>query len=187
MNLRAIPNLTVIRPADANETVEAWKAALRNQSGPTALIFTRQNLPVLSRTEHSPAVGLQHGGYILWESSAEKPEIIIIGTGSEVLVALEAGKKLSAEGIRTRVVSLPSWEIFDMQPAAYRDRVLPPDVRARIAVEAGIKLGWEHYVGLDGAMIGMDSFGASAPSKVLYDKFGITAEHVIRLAKALIK
>ncbi|MEN6321198.1 MAG: transketolase [Syntrophaceae bacterium] len=187
MNLRGVPNLTVIRPADANETVEAWKAALRNHSGPTALIFTRQNLPVLSRTEFSPVGGLQQGGYILWESSNEKPEIIVIGTGSEVLVALEAGRKLSADGFRTRVVSLPSWEMFDKQPAIYRNHVLPPDVRVRISVEAGIRLGWEHYVGLDGAVIGMDSFGASAPAKVLFEKFGITADHVIRAAKALIK
>lgn len=187
MNLRAVPNLTVIRPADANETVEAWKAALRNQSGPTALIFTRQNLPVLNRTELSPAVGLQQGAYILWESSNEKPEIIIIGTGSELIIGLESGKKLSAEGFRVRVVSLPSWEMFDKQPAVYRNHVLPPDVRARIAVEAGIRLGWEHYVGLDGAVIGMDSFGASAPAKVLFEKFGITADHVFRAAKELMK
>jgi transketolase len=187
MNLRAVPNLTVIRPADANETVEAWKAALLNQAGPTALIFTRQNLPVLNRAELAPAGGLQRGGYTLWDSSPDKPDMLLIGTGSEVQIALEAAKKLSAEGYRVRVISLPSWKIFDKQPAAYRDRVLPPDVRARIAVEAGIKLGWEHYVGLDGTVIGMETFGASAPAKVLYEKFGITAEHVIRAAKALMK
>ena len=187
MNLRAVPNLTVIRPADANETVEAWKAALLNQAGPTALIFTRQNLPVLNRAELAPAGGLQRGGYTLWDSSSDKPDMLLIGTGSEVLIALEAAKKLSSEGYRVRVISLPSWKIFDKQPAAYRDHVLPPDVRARIAVEAGIKLGWEHYVGLDGTVIGMETFGASAPAKVLYEKFGITAEHVIRAAKALMK
>ena len=187
MNLRAVPNLAVIRPADANETVEAWKSALLNQAGPTALIFTRQNLPVLNRAELSPAGGLQQGGYILWDSAPGKPDLILLGTGSEVQITLEAGKMLSSEGIRVRVVSFPSWELFDRQPVEYRNHVLPPDVRVRIAVEAGIKLGWEHYIGLDGAIVGMDSFGASAPSKVLYEKFGITAEHVMKVAKALIK
>ena len=187
MSLRAVPNLTVIRPADANETVEAWKAALLNQRGPTALIFTRQNLPVLSRAEFSPASCLQQGGYVLWDSAHGKPDIILIGTGSEVSIVLEAGKKLSSEGLKVRIVSLPSWEIFDGQPAEYRNHVIPPDVRARIAVEAGIKLGWEHYVGLDGAVVGLDRFGASAPYKVLYEKFGITTEHVVQLAKALVK
>jgi transketolase len=187
MNLRAVPDLTVIRPADANETVEAWKAALLHENGPSALIFSRQNLSVLNRSEFSPASGLQRGGYVLWDSSPGKPEIILIGTGSEVSIALEAGKKLSADGYRTRVVSLPSWEIFDRQPVEYRNQVLPPDVRARVSVEAGVKLGWEHYVGLDGAIVGMDRFGASAPAKVLYEKFGITAECVVQAAKALMK
>jgi transketolase len=187
MNLRAVPNLNVIRPAVANEAVEAWKAAILNQAGPTALIFTRQNLPVMKRAELSPASCLQRGGYILWDSSPDKPDILLIGTGSEVALALEAGKTLSSDGIRVRVISLPSWHIFDKQPAEYRDHVLPPDVRARIAIEAGIKLGWEHYVGLDGVVIGMDRFGASAPAKVLYEKFGVTAEHVIKAAKKLMK
>ncbi len=187
MNLRAVPNLNVIRPADANEAVEAWKAAILNQAGPTALIFTRQNLPVLKRAELTPASCLQRGGYILWDSSHDKPDILLIGTGSEVALALEAAKKLSLDGIRVRVISIPSWKIFDKQPAEYRDHVLPPDVRARIAIEAGIKLGWEHYVGLDGVVIGMDRFGASAPAKVLYEKFGITAEHVVKAAKEWMK
>jgi transketolase len=187
MGLRTVPNLTVIRPADAGETVEAWKAALLNQHGPTALIFTRQNLPVLSRSEYSPANGLQRGGYILWESASGKPDIILIGTGSEVSITVEAGRLLSSDGFKVRIVSLPSWKIFDGQPAEYRDHVLPPDVRVRIAVEAGIKLGWEHYVGLEGAVVGMDRFGASAPYKILYEKFGITSEHVVQLAKALAK
>jgi len=187
MNLRAVPNLTVIRPADANETVEAWRAALLNQRGPTALIFTRQNLPVLSRLELSPATGLQQGGYILLDTGNGLPDVILIGTGSEVILTLEAAKALSSEGLKVRVVSLPSWEIFDRQRAEYRNHVLPKEVRARVAVEAGIKLGWEHYVGLDGAVVGMDRFGASAPSKVLYEKFGITAERIAQAAKALIK
>lgn len=187
MNLRAVPNLTVIRPADAAETVEAWRAALLRNDGPTALIFTRQGVPVLDRTECQQAEGLQRGGYVLWESTKGITHVILIGTGSETHIALEAGKKLAAEGIRVRVVSLPSWEIFDGQTQDYRDSVLPPGVKARVAVEAGIKLGWEHYVGLDGAVVGMDSFGASAPASVLYEKFGITAEHVIQAAKDLLK
>jgi transketolase len=186
MNLRAIPNLTVIRPSDAAETVEAWRMALLNTEGPTVLIFTRQNLSVFDRTECERAEGLQHGGYILWQSTSGTPEVIVIGTGSETHIALEAGKTLASEGISARVVSLPSWEIFDRQPQEYRESVLPTDVKARVAVEAGIKLGWEHYVGLEGAVIGMESFGASAPYKVLFEKFGITAEHVVKAAKDLL-
>lgn len=187
MSLRLIPNLTVIRPADAGETIEAWRAALLNREGPTALIFTRQNLPVLERKALSPASCLHKGGYILRESGAGKPEIILIGAGSEVFLALEAAKILSSEGFKVRVVSLPSWEIFDRQPTAYRNDVLPPEVKARVAVEAGIRLGWEHYAGINGAVVGMDRFGASAPAEILYEKFGVTVEHIVRAAKALIK
>ena len=186
MNLRAIPNLTVIRPGDAAETVEAWRMALLRTDGPTALIFTRQNLSVLDRTECEQAQSLQRGGYILWQSVKATPQVIVIGTGSETHIALEAGKSLAAEGISVRVVSLPSWELFDSQPTDYRETVLPGEVKVRIAVEAGIKLGWEHYVGLEGAIVGMDSFGASAPYKVLYEKFGITAERVAQVAKELL-
>ncbi len=185
MSLRAIPHLTVIRPADANETVEAWRTALMNTSGPTALIFTRQNLPVLDRSVIQPAAGLRKGGYILWESAGD-PETVLIGTGSEVEIALAAGRGLAAEGIRVRVVSLPSWELFDGEPQEYRDRVLPPAVKARVAVEAGCRLGWEHYVGLEGEAVGIDRFGASAPYKVIYEKFGITAEAVAAAARRLL-
>jgi transketolase len=187
MSLRAIPGLTVIRPADACETVEAWRAALLNRQGPTALIFSRQTLPILSQSELAAVGNLHQGGYVLWDSSKIGPQVILIGTGSEVAIVLEAGQKLATEGIRVRVVSLPSWELFDRQPAAYRERVFPPDVRNRVAVEAGIRLGWEHYVGLDGAMVGMDGFGASAPANVLYEKFGITVEKVVEAVKAQIK
>jgi transketolase len=187
MNLRAVPNLTVIRPADAAETVEAWRMALLKSDGPTALIFSRQGLPVLDRTECAPAETLQRGGYVLWESAKDAPEVILIGTGSETHLALEAGKKLAAEGVRVRVVALPSWELFDCQPKKYRETVLPPDVTARVAVEAGIKLGWERYVGLKGAIVGMEGFGASAPAQVLYEKFGITVEGVVQTAKGLLK
>jgi transketolase len=188
MNLRAVPNLTVIRPADAAETAEAWRMALQNNKGPTALVFTRQDLPVLDRKECAQADALQRGGYILWESSGKGvPAVIIIGTGSETHLALAAGKQLAAEGIRARVVALPSWELFDAQPKKYRETVLLPAVKARVAVEAGIKLGWEHYVGLEGAVVGMEGFGASAPAPVLYEKFGITVEAVVRSAKELLR
>lgn len=187
MNLRAIPNLTVIRPADAAETVEAWRVAILNRNGPTALIFTRQAVPALRRVDLAQASGLERGGYILWESHSGEPEIILIATGSEVTLALEAGKKLSQKGSRVRVVSLPSWELFDRQPEEYRQAILPHHVRARLAIEAGIKIGWEHYVGLDGAVIGMESFGASAPPHVLFEKFGFTLEKVIMEAKKVMK
>jgi transketolase len=187
MSLRAVPNLTVIRPADAAETVEAWRMALLKADGPTALIFTRQGVPVLDRTEYAQAKSLQRGGYILWESANGAPEVILMGTGSETHIALEAGKQLAAEGVGVRVVAIPSWELFDQQPAQYRETVLPAEVTARVAVEAGITVGWEHYVGLEGAIIGMKSFGASAPAQVLYKKFGITVEDVVKTAKGLIK
>lgn len=187
MSLRAIPSLTVIRPADANETVEAWRSAVENSAGPTALILTRQNLPVVDRSTFGPAEGLRKGGYLFWESAAGEPEAILIGTGSELQIALAAAKTLAAEGVRVRVVSLPSWELFDGQPREYRERILPPGVRARVAVEAGVRLGWEHYVGLEGAVIGIDRFGASAPYPILYEKFGITAEAVAAAARRLLR
>ncbi|HLA26401.1 MAG TPA: transketolase [Syntrophales bacterium] len=186
MSLRAMPNLTVIRPADAGETVEAWKTALINQQGPTALIFSRQNLPVLNRLEMGSAAGLRRGGYILWEARPGVPDVILIATGSEVVIALEAGSKLIADGIRARVVSLPSWELFDGQPLAYRQEVLPANVKARVAIEAGIKLGWEHYVGMDGAVVGMEGFGASAPASVLYEKFSVNSTRVVETVKKLL-
>lgn len=175
--LRAIPNLTVIRPADAIETAEAWRAALLNRHGPTTLVLSRQNLPLLDRAQVAPSAGVERGGYVLWQSSAA-PDVILIATGSEVHIALDAGKKLAAKNIQVSVVSLPSWELFDQQPAEYRESVLPNAVRARVAVEAAQTLGWEHYVGRDGLIIGLDHFGASAPAPVLYEKFGLTAEQI---------
>ncbi len=183
MGLRTVPNLTVIRPADATETAEAWRAALMNSGGPSALVFSRQKLPVLDRTQLAPAEGLRRGGYILWQSDSGSPDIILMGTGSELHIALEAGRRLAAEGFQVRVVSLPSWELFDKQPREYREGVLPTAVRARVAVEAGTRFGWEHYVGLDGTAIGMAGFGASAPAEVLYEKFGITVEHTVGAAR----
>ena len=183
MALRNIPNLTVIRPADANETVEAWKAAVELRKEPVALIFTRQNVPLLDQSRYGSATGVLKGGYILWDSSEEDPEIILIGTGSELETALIAGEELAAEDINIRVVSMPSWELFDRQPREYRESVLPPRVTARVAVEAGITTGWEHYTGLDGAIVGLDHFGASAPAPILYEKFGITPKNVAQRAR----
>ncbi|PKN89032.1 MAG: transketolase [Deltaproteobacteria bacterium HGW-Deltaproteobacteria-1] len=185
MNLRQIPNMTVLRPADANETLEAWRLALTNTEGPTTLVFSRQNLPVLDRSVCAPSSGVRRGGYVLWESSTN-PELILMATGSEVAITLSAARTLTEEGVKVRVVSLPSWEIFDRQPQAYRDSVMPPNVAARLAVEAGIKLGWEHYTGLAGKIVGMDTFGASAPGPVLYEKFGFTSAHIIAAAREML-
>ncbi len=178
MGLREVPNLVTIRPADATETVEAWKLAIERRYGPTAIVLSRQNLPILDRTELTPASGVQRGGYILWKAAAS-PDIILIGTGSEVHIALEAGKLLQDKGINAYVVSMPSWELFDAQPDDYRKEVLPPKTRARISIEAGTPLGWERYVGLDGVTIGIPRFGASAPANIVYEKLGLTVQHVV--------
>ncbi|MEA3338711.1 MAG: transketolase [Chloroflexota bacterium] len=175
--LRAIPNLVVIRPADANETAAAWRAALERRDGPTALILTRQKLPVLFETMRNSAQQVARGAYILVESSGA-PHALIIASGSEVHLALEARELLAQRGIGVRVVSMPSWELFDTQPLEYREAVLPPPVTARLAIEAGVTLGWGKYVGSAGAVIGLDRFGASAPYEVLVEKFGFTAEAV---------
>lgn len=184
MSLRLIPNLTVIRPADANEVRVAWEAALENAAGPTALVFTRQRVPTLDRAALAPADELKKGGYVIWESG--DPQVVLIGTGSEVHIALAAGKSLAEEGIGVRVVSLPSFELFERQPKEYRDSVLLPRVRARVAVEAGVSLGWERYVGEYGAIVGVDRFGESAPGAVVMEKFGITVNHVVEEAKRLV-
>ncbi|MBI2831212.1 MAG: transketolase [Chloroflexi bacterium] len=184
--LRAVPNLVTIRPADATETAEAWQVALERKQGPTALILTRQKLPVLDRSVLLPASGLRRGGYILWQA-AEKPDIILIATGSEVHIALEAGKLLQKKGIFARVVSLPSWELFDSQPTEYRNEVLPPDIRMRVSVEAASLMGWERYIGLDGVAIGLKRFGASAPGEVVMEKLGFTAQRVANEASRLLQ
>jgi transketolase len=183
--LRTVPGLVTIRPADATETVEAWRIAINNRNNPTALIFTRQKLPVFDRTITAPAGNVKYGGYILWQSS-DLPDIIIIGTGSEVHIALEAGKLLEAQGIAIRVVSLPSWELFEAQSKEYRERVLLPNIKARISIEAGVTFGWERYVGTEGVAIGIDRFGASAPYNVLYQQFGLTAERIVSEALKLL-
>ena len=186
MSLRGIPGLVVMRPADATETAVAWQAALERRDGPTAMAFTRQNLPVLDRTVLGDAEGVRRGGYVLWEHGAT-PQVILMASGSEVHIALEAGRALESEGTAVRVISMPSWELFEEEPQEYRDRVLPPDIRARVSVEAGTTKGWERYVGLDGAAVGMTTFGASAPIGVLYEKFGITAARVADEARKLVK
>jgi transketolase len=180
-SLRAIPNLTVFRPADATETVEAWRAALTRRHGPTALILTRQAIPVLDRARYAPAKGAARGAYVL--ADAENPEVILIGTGSEVHLALAAQELLAAEQVRVRVVSMPCWELFEAQPVEYQETVLPPRIRARVAVEAGATLAWRRYVGLDGEIVGLDRFGASAPYPVIYQQLGLTAEAVAEAAR----
>ena len=180
--LRAIPNIVVLRPADATETVQAWKAALERRAGPTVLVLGRQSLPVLDRTEYADAAGVLKGGYVLWQAS-DQPDVILIGTGSEVHIALDAGKLLQEQGIMARVVSMPSWELFDSQSGEYRESVLPAKLRARVSIEAGTPLGWERYVGTDGVAIGLTHFGASAPAADLYQHFGLTAERVVQEAE----
>ena len=185
--LRAMPNLMVVRPSDATETVEAWRVALKHTDGPVGLVLTRQKLPVLDRATLAPASGLAQGAYIVAETGALPPEVILIATGSEVSLALDAHARLAGDGIRSRVVSMPCWELFDVQPQSYRDAVLPPGVRARVSIEAAAPFGWERYVGPEGAIIGVNGFGASAPGPVVMREFGFTPEHVVETAKALLK
>ncbi|MDQ2665145.1 MAG: transketolase [Gemmatimonadota bacterium] len=184
--LRAMPNMLVLRPADATETVEAWRIALLHTTGPVGLVLTRQGLPVLDRTTLAPASGVARGAYVLSDSSAGSPSVILIATGSEVSLALKAHQQLTAEGVRSRLVSMPSWELFEAQPQDYRDSVLPPRVRARVSVEAASPLGWDRYTGLDGASIAVRSFGASAPGPVVMEKFGFTTEHVVAAAREVL-
>lgn len=186
MSLRAIPNLTLIRPADANETAEAWKLVVEKTDGPIALALTRQGVPTFDRSAMAPASGLRRGAYVMSDGDGE-PQIILIATGSEVQHVVAAVEMLREEGIRARAVSMPSWELFDAQPDEYREEVLPSAVRMRIAVEAGIVVGWERYVGLEGDVIGMHRYGASAPGEEVMERFGITAEDVVVRAKAMLE
>ena len=185
--LRSIPNLVVIRPCDANETAEAWRFALEREDGPVALALTRQGVPNLARDAFKPAENLHKGAYILSDPADGKPDIIFISSGSEVHIALEAARVLQVKGISVRIVSMPSWELFDAQPQDYREEVLPPEVKTRLAIEAGTTLGWDRYTGSEGAIIGLDRFGASAPSKLLYEKFGFTADKVVEKALGLLE
>ena len=183
ISLRAIPNIAVIRPADANEVVEAWKFILQMRHYPAALILSRQALPTLDRTKYAHASGLFKGAYVLADAAGGKPDVLLLATGSEVSLCGAAYEQLKAEGLRARMVSMPSWEIFERQSQEYRDSVLPPSVKGRVAVEQASTWGWAHYVGLDGAVLGMKTFGASAPLKVLQKEFGFTKENVVAAAK----
>ncbi|WP_426687528.1 transketolase [Rhodanobacter ginsengiterrae] len=185
-SLRAIPNLTLIRPADANETAVAWKVAVASKKHPVLLALTRQNVPTLDRTQHASADGLRQGAYVLREADSGKSQLILIASGSEVGLILAAADKLRADGVAVRCVSMPSWELFDQQPQGYRDVVLPPDVTARLAVEMGVTQGWDRYVGAHGDVLGIDHFGASAPADKLLQEFGFTVDNVVKRAKALL-
>jgi transketolase len=185
-SLRAIPGLDVIRPADANEVAEAWRVALDRTHQPVALVLTRQDVPVLDRSRYASAEGLRRGGYVLADAGEGDPELILIATGSEVALALGVHEELSGEGIRSRVVSLPCWEIFDRQDRSYRDEVLPPAVTARVSVEEASTIGWDRYVGFDGVKVGMHTFGTSAPLKDVQTKFGFTPDRVAEVAKELL-
>ena len=184
--LRAIPNFTVIRPADANETAEAWKTAL-TLKGSVGLALTRQNLPTLDRTKYGAVEGLRRGAYILDDAPEGKPQVILMASGSEVPICLEAKELLQKEGIAVRVVSFPSWELFEAQDEAYRESVLPKAVKARVAVEAASSFGWKKWTGDQGTEVCIDHFGASAPFEILYKNFGLTAENVAAKAKEVLK
>ncbi|MBS1880330.1 MAG: transketolase [Actinobacteria bacterium] len=181
-SLRAMPHLDVIRPADANEVTEAWRLAMARNHDPVALVLTRQNVPVFDRTKYASAEGVRRGGYVLADSEGE-PELILIASGSEVQLALGAHEALAAEGVRSRVVSLPCWEAFERQDQAYRDEVLPPNGAARVAIEEGATFGWERYVGADGTILGMHTFGQSAPFKDVEEEFGFSVENVAAVAR----
>jgi transketolase len=184
-SLRAIPNLQVLRPCDANEAREAWKVAIATRNRPTLLALTRQNLPILDRSVYAPAEGLQRGAYVLADLGQGEPQVILMATGSEVRLIVEAGEKLAASGVAVRLVSFPSWELFAEQDEAYRNSVLLPEVTARIAVEAGVDQGWHRWVGSKGTILAVDQYGHSAPERAVYEKLGLTAVKVEELARAM--
>jgi transketolase len=186
LTLRAVPGLITLRPADANEVVEAWKVIMTLKKEPAALVLTRQALPTFDRTKYAPAAGVARGAYILADADGGKPEVILMATGSEVYLCIDAYEKLKSDGIRARVVSMPSWELFEHQDSAYRDQVLPPDITARVAVEQASVLGWARYAGTKGRIIGMHTFGASAPLKDLQKKFGFNSEAIVKSARELL-
>ena len=185
-SLRAMPNMLILRPGDANEVVEAYKVILQHTHGPSILVLTRQAMPTLDRVKYAPAAGVAKGAYILADAPGGKPDVLLMGSGSEVSLCVEAGEKLNAAGIKARVVSMPSWELFERQDAAYKESVLPASVRARVSVEMASTFGWERYVGLEGKMIGMHSFGASAPLKDLLKKFGMETDKVVAAARGVL-
>jgi len=185
-SMRAIPGLCTIRPGDANEVVEAYRYIMQLRHEPTALVLSRQPLPTLDRSRYAPASGVARGAYVFADAAGGKPEVILIATGSELCLAVEAHEKLTASGVRSRVVSMPSWDIFDHQSQEYRDSVLPPDVTARVAIEQASTFGWERYVGSAGKVIGMKTFGASAPLKELQKRFGFEPDRVVTVARELV-
>lgn len=185
--LRVIPNLVVLRPSDANETAQSWKVAIERKNGPTLLALSRQNLPTIDRSKFGAVAGLEKGAYTLADLGNSKPELILMASGSEVDLIVKAGEQLAAEGVSVRIVSFPSWELFEKQDQAYKDSVLLPDVKARLAVEAASTFGWSQWVGDQGAVIGMTSFGASAPAETLFKNFGFTVENVVTKAKEILK
>ncbi len=185
-SLRAIPNLVVIRPSDANETAIAWRVALETRDRPVLLVLSRQALPTLDRNRYAAADGLRRGAYVLSDAPNGKPELILLASGSEVSLILAAAERLQQQGIAVRCVSMPSWELFDALPQAERDAVLPPSVDARLAVELGVAQGWERYLGARGEMLGVERFGASAPATELLREYGFTVDHVCARAKALL-
>ncbi len=185
-SLRAMPNMLVLRPGDANEVVEVWKIAIQQTHRPATLVLSRQPMPTFDRTKYAPASGASKGAYVLADAAGGKPDVILMGTGSEVSLCVDAYEKLKTEGIHARVVSMPSWEIFAEQDAAYKESVLPSAVTARVSVEMAATFGWERYVGLKGRIIGMHRFGASAPLKDLLKKFGFTVDAVVAEARQAI-
>jgi transketolase len=185
ISLRSIPNLVVIRPADANETAEAWRVALEHKGGPVSLILTRQNLPVVDREKYTSASELEKGAYILSDSE-QTPQIILIATGSEVQLILNAQQILQEQGVAVRVVSMPSWELFEMQDNAYKEKVFPKHIRKRISIEAGSPIGWQKYVTDEGVVIGITKFGESAPGDVIMKEYGFSIENIVEKSKALL-
>lgn len=183
ISLRAIPGLVVLRPADANEVVECWRVIMNLRHQPVAVILTRQALPTLDRSKYAAASGVEKGAYVLADAKGGKAEVLLLATGSEVSLCVQAYEQLTAEGIKVRVVSMPSWELFDQQSQEYRDSVLPPEVTARVSVEQASTMGWDRYVGPNGRTIGMRTFGASAPLKKLQKKFGFLSESIVVAAK----
>jgi len=182
--LRAMPNLIVLRPGDANEVTEAWKVIAQLRHSPAALVLSRQAMPTLDRTKFAAASGVAKGAYVLSDAQGGKPDLILMGTGSEVSLCVDASEKLQAEGIKTRVVSMPSWELFEQQDEQYKESVLPSSVTARVSVEMGATFGWDRYVGPKGRKLGMHRFGASAPLKDLLKYFGFTVDNVVTEARA---
>lgn len=185
-SLRAIPNLVVIRPADANETVEAWKYAINHTGGPVALILTRQKLPILDQNIYGSAKGLQHGAYVVKDSD-KTPDLLFIATGSEVSLSISAAEQLEADGMNVRVISFPSWEIFEQQSDEYKNQIFPSEIKAKVSVEMGIGMGWQKYIGDSGEAMSIETFGASAPDSVLYEKYGFTVENIVTTAKRVLE